>query len=89
MGQPSQTLRTGSVRDVCKSSGHAPHVGALLRLLSIMQAREFWTGGELASRLEVTERTLRRDVHRLRSLGYPVHSTSGTSVWRRVRSVHG
>ncbi|HEX3769799.1 MAG TPA: YafY family protein [Polyangiaceae bacterium] len=51
----------------------------LLRLLSIMQAREFWTGSELASRLEVTERTLRRDVDRLRSLGYPVHSTSGTA----------
>jgi predicted DNA-binding transcriptional regulator YafY len=51
----------------------------LLRLLSILQAREFWTGGELASRLEVTERTLRRDVDRLRSLGYPVHSTSGTA----------
>jgi predicted DNA-binding transcriptional regulator YafY len=51
----------------------------LLRLLSILQAREFWTGGELARRLEVTERTLRRDVDRLRSLGYPVHSTSGTA----------
>jgi predicted DNA-binding transcriptional regulator YafY len=51
----------------------------LLRLLSILQAREFWTGGELARRLEVTERTLRRDIDRLRSLGYPVHSTSGTA----------
>jgi predicted DNA-binding transcriptional regulator YafY len=51
----------------------------LLRLLSLLQAREFWSGGDLASRLEVTERTLRRDVDRLRSLGYPVHSTSGTA----------
>jgi predicted DNA-binding transcriptional regulator YafY len=51
----------------------------LLRLLSLLQGREFWTGPDLASRLEVTERTLRRDIDRLRSLGYPVHSTSGTA----------
>jgi predicted DNA-binding transcriptional regulator YafY len=51
----------------------------LLRLLSLLQAREFWAGADLAERLEVTGRTLRRDVDRLRSLGYPVHSTSGTA----------
>ena len=51
----------------------------LLRLLSLLQAREFWTGADLADRLEVTGRTLRRDVDRLRSLGYPVHSASGTA----------
>jgi predicted DNA-binding transcriptional regulator YafY len=51
----------------------------LLRLLSLLQARESWAGGDLAGRLEVTGRTLRRDVDRLRSLGYPVHSTSGTA----------
>jgi predicted DNA-binding transcriptional regulator YafY len=51
----------------------------LLRLLSLLQARESWSGPDLASRLEVTERTLRRDMDRLRSLGYPVHSTSGTA----------
>jgi predicted DNA-binding transcriptional regulator YafY len=49
----------------------------LLRLLSLLQSRPTWTGGDLTSRLEVTDRTLRRDVDRLRSLGYPVHSTSG------------
>ena len=49
----------------------------LLRLLSLLQARPTWTGAELVSRLEVTDRTLRRDVDRLRNLGYPVHSTSG------------
>jgi len=49
----------------------------LLRLLSLLQARPTWTGAALTSRLEVTDRTLRRDVDRLRSLGYPVHSTSG------------
>ena len=44
----------------------------LLRLLSVLQARRFWTGQELAERLEVEPRTLRRDVDRLRSLGYTV-----------------
>jgi predicted DNA-binding transcriptional regulator YafY len=48
-------------------------------LLSLFQARRSWSGAELSARLEVTARTLRRDVDRLRSLGYPVHSTSGTA----------
>lgn len=51
----------------------------LLRLLSLFQARRYWSGAELCERLEVTARTLRRDVDRLRSLGYPVNSTSGTA----------
>src|SRR5579871_417022 len=51
----------------------------LLRLLSLFQARRYWSGLELSERLEVTARTLRRDVDRLRSLGYPVHSTSGAA----------
>jgi len=49
----------------------------LLRLLSLFQAQRYWSGADLSERLEVTARTLRRDVDRLRSLGYPVHSTSG------------
>jgi predicted DNA-binding transcriptional regulator YafY len=49
----------------------------LLRLLSLFQGRRYWSGGDLADRLEVTPRTLRRDVDKLRSLGYPIHSTSG------------
>src|SRR6202008_3556637 len=40
-------------------------------------AQRYWSGADLSSRLRVTARTLRRDVDRLRSLGYPVHSTSG------------
>ena len=51
----------------------------LLRLLSLFQAQRYWAGADLADRLEVTARTLRRDVDRLRSLGYPVNSTSGTA----------
>jgi predicted DNA-binding transcriptional regulator YafY len=51
----------------------------LLRLLSLFQAQRYWSGSDLARRLDVTTRTLRRDADRLRSLGYPVHSTSGTA----------
>ena len=51
----------------------------LLRLLAILQSRRYWTGVELAARLEVTARTLRRDVARLRELGYTVDSCSGAA----------
>jgi predicted DNA-binding transcriptional regulator YafY len=49
----------------------------LLRLLSLFQGRRYWSGADLAGRLEITSRTVRRDVDKLRSLGYPIHSTSG------------
>jgi len=49
----------------------------LLRLLSLFQGRRYWSGHDLADRLEVTPRTLRRDVDKLRSLGYPIHSSAG------------
>ncbi len=48
-----------------------------LRLLSLLQTHRFWPGAELAERLDVSERTLRRDIERLRELGYPVHSSRG------------
>ncbi|NZA26409.1 YafY family transcriptional regulator [Luteimonas sp. SJ-92] len=51
----------------------------LLRLLALLQARRFWTGAELAERLQVTPRTVRRDADKLRSLGYPVRSSSGVA----------
>ncbi|WP_436498506.1 helix-turn-helix transcriptional regulator [Actinokineospora sp. HUAS TT18] len=51
----------------------------LLRLLSLLQARRTWTGPELAERLDVTTRTIRNDVERLRGLGYPVDATPGVS----------
>lgn len=50
----------------------------LLRLLSLFQSRRYWTGAALSTELGVTARTLRRDVDKLRNLGYPVHSSSGT-----------
>jgi predicted DNA-binding transcriptional regulator YafY len=56
-----------------------PTAARLLRLLSLLQARRFWSGAELIDRLEVTDRTLRRDVERLRQLGYPVAGTSGVA----------
>jgi predicted DNA-binding transcriptional regulator YafY len=49
----------------------------LLRLLSVLQLRRSWTGAGLAERLEVTPRTLRRDIDRLRSLGYTVAAAAG------------
>ncbi|NVB43113.1 YafY family transcriptional regulator [Pseudenhygromyxa sp. WMMC2535] len=51
----------------------------LLRLLALLQSQRFWAGTDLAARLEVTPRTVRRDVERLRSLGYPVASSSGVA----------
>ncbi len=56
----------------------------LLRLLSLLQARRDWPGSDLASRLEVDVRTVRRDVERLRSLGYPVHATPGVAGGYRL-----
>ncbi|QKW18714.1 WYL domain-containing protein [Kitasatospora sp. NA04385] len=49
----------------------------LLRLVSLLSSRPSWTCGELAERMEVTERTVRRDVARLRELGYGVESEPG------------
>ncbi|MFC7217376.1 helix-turn-helix transcriptional regulator [Streptomyces polyrhachis] len=49
----------------------------LLQLLSLLQTPREWPGSELAGRLGVTTRTVRRDVERLRDLGYPVEATMG------------
>lgn len=48
-----------------------------LRLLSLLQTHRYWPGAELADRLGISARTLRRDVDRLRELGYPVHAQRG------------
>lgn len=55
-----------------------------LRLLSLLQTYKFWSGGELAARLEISPRTLRRDVDRLRELGYPVDATPGAAGGYRL-----
>jgi predicted DNA-binding transcriptional regulator YafY len=56
----------------------------LLRLLSLLQTRRDWSGAELAERLGVDVRTVRRDVEKLRRLDYPVHATSGVAGGYRL-----
>jgi predicted DNA-binding transcriptional regulator YafY len=56
----------------------------LLKLLSLLQARPDWTGQALAERLEVTARTVRHDVERLRRLGYPVQASPGVGGGYRL-----
>jgi predicted DNA-binding transcriptional regulator YafY len=60
--------------------------GRLLDLLSLLQARRDWPGAELAERLEVSGRTIRRDVDRLRVLGYPVDALTGPAGGYRLRA---
>ena len=56
----------------------------LLRLLALLQTPRDWTGTELADRLGVSPRTVRHDVERLRSLGYPVAGTRGSAGGYRL-----
>ena len=58
--------------------------GRALRLLSLLQARPRWSGPELADRLGVTVRTVRRDIRRLRDLGYPVSTEAGAGGGYRL-----
>jgi len=58
--------------------------GRLLALLSLLQTPREWPGSELATRLEVSPRTVRRDVERLRDLGYPVEATMGAEGGYRL-----
>lgn len=51
----------------------------MLRLLSLLQTHRYWPGRELAEKLAVSPRTLRRDVERLRELGYPVEASRGVA----------
>jgi predicted DNA-binding transcriptional regulator YafY len=55
-----------------------------LALLALFEARRSWSGAELCDRLEVSPRTLRRDVERLRSLGYPVEAARGVGGHYRL-----
>src|SRR5437763_11133862 len=58
----------------------------LLELLSLLQGRRDWLGDELAQRLEVSGRTIRRDIDRLRRLGYPVESLTGPAGGYRLHA---
>jgi predicted DNA-binding transcriptional regulator YafY len=56
----------------------------LLALLSLLQLRREWTGQELADRLEVGPRTIRRDIDKLRTLGYPIEAAPGVAGGYRL-----
>lgn len=70
------------------SSSSPATTGRLLSLLSLLQARRDWPGGVLARRLEVSERTVRRDVDRLRELGYAIQTTKGRDGGYRLEAGH-
>ena len=67
-------IRSASPKKVTSMESPA---GRLLRLLSLLQMKPTWTAEELAARLTITTRTVRRDVTRLRDLGYPVLAAPG------------
>ena len=58
----------------------------MLRLLSLLQTHRYWPGHELSERLEVSARTLRRDVDRLRDLGYTVDAVRGAAGGYQLRA---
>ena len=58
----------------------------MLRLLSLLQTHRYWPGGELSERLEVSPRTLRRDIERLRDLGYDVDAVRGVAGGYQLRA---
>src|SRR5438309_675717 len=60
--------------------------GRLLKLISLLHARRDWPGNELAERLDVSSRPFRRDVERLRELGYSVESLTGPAGGHRLRA---
>ncbi|RYC07502.1 YafY family transcriptional regulator [Nocardioides zhouii] len=58
----------------------------MLRLLSLLQTHRYWPGPELSDRLDVSPRTLRRDVDRLRELGYTVDAVRGSAGGYQLRA---
>lgn len=70
----------GTLHDVISTSAR------LLRLVSLLSARPSWTCGELADHMAVTERTVRRDIARLREIGYGVESDPGPWGGYRLRA---
>ena len=90
MGGPYGAFRSVSVlnsRDASRSVSETTS-SRLLTLLSLLQGRRDWPGQELADRLEVSGRTVRRDIDRLRELGYPVESLTGPAGGYRLARRH-
>src|SRR5690242_6716671 len=79
-------MRTGTVLVLPQNAGVLETSARLLRLLGLFQSRPAWTAPELARRLGVTERTVHRDVARLRDLGYPVEARPGVDGGYRLGS---
>jgi biotin operon repressor len=78
MSAPYWRFRSGSVLNFDETEvGVTETSSQLLELLWLLQAHRDWSGAELADRLAVSGRTIRRDVERLRDLGYPVESLTG------------
>jgi predicted DNA-binding transcriptional regulator YafY len=67
-------------------AGMSDTTSRILRLLSLLQTHRDWSGSELASRLDVSPRTIRRDIDRLRELGYPVHASAGVAGGYRLQA---
>ena len=80
----SPAFRTGSVLNLGQNWEVTDTAGRLLHLLALLQRRPSWSGQELADRLDVDTRTVRRDVDRIRNLGYRIDSTPGTAGGYRL-----
>ena len=85
MSTPSGMRKVPSA--ICGMLGACPRRSiAALSLLNLLQAHRHWTGTELSRRLGVTERTVRRDIDRLRELGYRIESTPGVAGGYRLEA---
>lgn len=79
-------LRPYSDRVSCEPGSMTETPSRMLRLLSLLQNHRDWPGRKLAERLGVSPRTLRRDVERLRDLGYPVQAIPGVGGGYRLEA---
>jgi predicted DNA-binding transcriptional regulator YafY len=84
MRTSSLAFRTVSVLNGEQNQNVTDTAGRLLQLLALLQRRPSWTGQELADRLGVDTRTVRRDIDRIRNLGYRIDSTTGTAGGYRL-----
>jgi predicted DNA-binding transcriptional regulator YafY len=88
MAAPYEPMRPGSVRISDYVHDMADVTARMLALLSALQTGRAFTGDELASRLDVSPRTLRRDIDRLRGYGYPVDTRPGPGGFYQLASGH-
>lgn len=79
-------MRTYPVRIPWQSEGMSDTASRALTLLNLLQTHRHWPGSELAARLGVTARTVRRDVDRLRELGYRIESAPGAAGGYRLEA---